>query len=646
MGFFEHSGTVTGNTMLPLVFSTGVVNDVLKSLMINDPGSTEYSVLYPTEQTLERRLQSLKVDLSGNPSITRILTGLKGAEVDVYAPNLINGRIVSVEGDYPIRPLRVGESANTSSAAVSLFTKDGIKVVQLADVVSFVFKDRAVNEDMTRALNLIMESHGSNSRTLTVQLPGTSTRDIALSYVLPTAVWKVSYRLDLSGDRPFLQGWAIIDNDSDTDWKNVELSLVTGGPDSFIQNLYKPYHVSRRTVPLSIEGIEAANRATVLFAGERPMSAPVPAAAALAESDSAAMKTAVAAGSRANAAGEPLVTPRGQDAAEQFEYTFTQPISIARQQSVMIPLVESIVEATKTLLFSGTGPNQQSNPAIAVEVVNTTGSKLPAGAVTVYDGGTYAGDALMTKFFPNRDRQYLSYGKDLSVTGGMQQGSPTFKATVEISNGVMIVTRVTDYKTTYTFRNNGTDQKTLVVEHPISEGRRLRNSSVNEVEDPSYWQNWRYWRSDIAHYFTLQLPVGRESTIIIDESRDDPRRIFLNNQTLNSLRDHANNGEFSQNARNTLKTALDALQKVEDAKNLLKQQQQQQQQVRDNQTNIRANLQVVGHDSEAGRTYTEQLQADDVRLIALTAQISDTEAAIKAAQDAYTMVITTLTFKD
>jgi hypothetical protein len=306
------------------------------------------------------------------------------------------------------------------------------------------------------------------------------------------------------------------------------------------------------------------------------------------------------------------------------------------------------VQATKTLLFSNSVPNETTHPSLAVEIINTTGNKLPAGAVTVYDGGTYAGDALISKFFPMRERQYLSYGKDLSVSGGMKQATPPlpFTTTVEIGQGTLIVTRTTEYKTTYTFKNSGTEAKVVVVEHPINAGRKLRSTSVNEVSDPSYWQYWRYWRNDSAHYFSLPLPLDREAALVIEEARDEPRRIFMSTLSLNDLRNHATNVEFTQKARDALKRPLDLLQQVEDANNALKQLQQQQQQIRDNQTNIRANIGAVGRDTDAGKPYVEQLQAEDAKLSALATQIADAETAIKDARNAYNMEIAALAFKD
>ena len=50
--------------------------------------------------------------------------------------------------------------------------------------------------------------------------------------------------------KPLLQGWAIVDNTVGEDWRDVELSLVAGAPQSFIQELSQPYPTRRPVVEL------------------------------------------------------------------------------------------------------------------------------------------------------------------------------------------------------------------------------------------------------------------------------------------------------------------------------------------------------------------------------------------------------------
>ncbi|MDR3123711.1 MAG: DUF4139 domain-containing protein, partial [Treponema sp.] len=235
VAYFEYEGEVSGAADISLPFNRNAVNDALKSLVINDSGSASPSVRYDSEQTLYRTLRSLTIDLSGNPGAAEILQSLRGAELQVNIPYAVTGRILGVEyrrvseaGVYGGPPIQ--------EAWLSLATDQGIRVMAVKDIPSFSFTDPRINGDLQRALDLLLDSREAETRLLTVSLPGDGRRAVSLSYVIPAPVWKVSYRLDLQAEKPLLQGWAIVDNDGDTDWTDVELSLVTGRPVSFAQN--------------------------------------------------------------------------------------------------------------------------------------------------------------------------------------------------------------------------------------------------------------------------------------------------------------------------------------------------------------------------------------------------------------------------
>ncbi|MDR2795412.1 MAG: DUF4139 domain-containing protein, partial [Spirochaetaceae bacterium] len=272
VGYFEHRGNVAPNAALALNFSANAVNDALKSMVINDPEASSPVITYQSETTLIRTLQSLKINLAGNPGIAEILASLRGEEIQitmsssVVAPVSVDGRIMAVE--IPPAFLRGGE--NAGEPALTISTPNGARLIKLKDIQSFTFKNAAINADLSRALDIIRSSNNSGIKTLNITLPGNSRRDVSLSYVIPAPVWKVSYRLDLNGAKPFLQGWAVIDNDGDIDWTDVEISLVTGRPVSFIQNLYPPYYVNRPILPLAIAGAAEAQTYDSGYGGETP----------------------------------------------------------------------------------------------------------------------------------------------------------------------------------------------------------------------------------------------------------------------------------------------------------------------------------------------------------------------------------------
>jgi len=255
VGYFEHRGSIKGDVTVPLPFSTAEVDDALKSLVARDPAATEASgsptVSYPSLETVDETLRGLRIDLSASPTVPALLGRLRGAELEVQAPETVLGRIVSVEK----RP--TGKDGQVRDTLV-LLTAKGVVAFALDEIASFRFTDPAAMADFNRALALVLGARDADRRQLDLRFPGGGSREVSFGYIVAAPVWKVSYRLDLSGSQPWIQGWAIVDNPSKTDWRNVSLSLVSGRPVSFIQNLYPPLRLGRPVLPLSIAGTAEA----------------------------------------------------------------------------------------------------------------------------------------------------------------------------------------------------------------------------------------------------------------------------------------------------------------------------------------------------------------------------------------------------
>jgi hypothetical protein len=726
VGYFEHSGTVSGPGAFRLTFNREAVNDALKSLAVNDPNSTAPAVRYASEDTLYRTLRSLSVDLSGNPGIAQILDSLKGAELEIAAPRPLSGRIIGVE--YRAAPAAVPGGEERAEAFVSLFSGDGIRVISLREAGSFSFKDPALNADLSRALDLLRDEGAAETRDLLVELEGEGARAVALSYVIPAPVWKVSYRLDLSGGEPLLQGWAIVDNDGDTDWENVELSLVTGRPVSFIQNLYPPLRLSRPVLPLAIAGIARAethdsswswegagfskqadaayyeepsvpadgglqrgsatwyradgislraNHATLPF-GTRirvtnlnnnrqtivTISGRIPedASRILDISQEAAknlgMTTAggsapisieILGGGRAVAAvAEPEPPPEPQyeppaltpaaayalvqgaletagaaAAGDRFEFTLRRPVSLARRQSAMFPLVEGTLRAEKALVFSGARMTGRAvHPVSGAELVNTTGMKLPAGPLTVYEAGTYAGDALM-EFFPAGEKRLVSWGEDLAVSGSAEASANRFVTTVTLSKGLMTINRKLGYEKTYTLRNASGEEKRIILEHPVTAGA--------ELAEPASFEE----RTGNLYRFTRTLPAGGELSLRVREESPLSERVSLSQLRLESLVSYASNQEIPPPVRAALQRGAELRRETD-----LRRAEQQDLESRRtrliaDQDRARKNLEAAGSQTQQGQDYLRRMTALDEEIDALSSSVEEAARAVRAAQAAY-----------
>ena len=630
VGYFEHTGNISGNVTERLVFDPEAINDVLKSLVINDPEATNPSVTYDSEDTLLRTLKSLKIDLSGNPGIAEILESLRGAEVCLCAPDPITGKIMGVEH-------RQRSADSLPEAFVSVVSLAGIRVVALKDVVSFSFADKGIAADLDRALALLVAAGDVRSRFLSVNLPGTGKRNITLAYVVPSPVWKASYRLDLSVKKPRFQGWAIVDNTGNTDWTNVELSLVNGRPVSFIQNLYPPYYFSRPVLPLAIAGTASAdvyesgytkvNEAD--YVADKEYAAPAPAMKA-----SRAAPMVVAAGANQLSMTAQVDTTIAQAAGDLFLFTVKKPVSLARHQSAMIPLVDTSLEAEKKSVFSGGKAlaGGMIHPMLCAELTNTSGMKLPAGPITIFDGGSYAGDALI-EFFPEGDKRLIAFGEDLAVSGSVSANTSSETVTVKIAKGVMTILRRTIYTKTYSFRNAGLSAKKMVLEHPF-----LQNATLQEPAKSDE-------KTDSLYRFDFDLPVNTEKNFTVKEQAPVQETVRLSQLGLDAFLFYGASGEIPANIKNALAKAAEFRKAVESAKLKLGDLDAQKKDKIAEQERIRLNLGAAGNDSVQGKEYLKKLSSSDSEIESLSGAIIAARKVVLDTQTSYENYLSGLTIE-
>src|SRR5207249_11898975 len=98
--------------------------------------------------------------------------------------------------------------------------------------------EKDVNEEVGKYLGLIASTRDQDVRRMTISTAGDGDRDLLVSYISEVPVWKSTYRIVVPKEgKPLLQGWAVVDNTVGEDWKNIQLSLVAGAPQTFVQEL-------------------------------------------------------------------------------------------------------------------------------------------------------------------------------------------------------------------------------------------------------------------------------------------------------------------------------------------------------------------------------------------------------------------------
>ncbi len=647
VGYFEHRGIVSGDATVALSFRSDEVNDALKSLVVWDfgaasgaaPGSgglaESPSVSYPSQESLDRALKGFRIDLSGSPRIADMLARLRGAELAVDAPDTIKGRIVSVES----RP--GGKDGSVMLPWLVLATKDGIRAISIDRIAAFRFLDPKLSEDFDRALSLILSTEDSLRRVLKVHLPGSGPRQAVLGYVVAAPVWKVSYRLDLSGDKSFLQAWAIVDNPTDQDWKDVSLSLVSGRPVSFRQDLYAPLYLNRPLLPLAIAGaaqarsFESGLPEEARAEADEASGVPAPAAMMRGAAKSFAAPLAEAAAPAPSLSQGAAQAASGRAAGDLFEFTLRGAVTLDRRHSAMLPLVAGAIDGRKVSVFtpgSGPGGSDPLHPMLGALLENDTGMKLPAGPITVFDGGIYAGDALLD-FLPERDQRLIVFGDDLSVDAEVSASSSRETLGVTVAKGVMTFARRVTWTRSYTFDNTSTAAKTIVVEHPITPGSTLASPSAYDEKTPEFYR------------FSLALPASGSSSLVVKESSPEEERITLATLDPESFLAYASSKGVPESVRTALRKAVELKNRADDADRALADLQSRKTEIDADEARIRENIQAVGRDSSQGQQYMKKLSDSETELDKLGGRIEAARAAAQNARDAYAAYLGALDLK-
>src|SRR5712691_155182 len=255
VGYFERKGEVEGNSRVDLTFQVRDINDLIKSMVLQDEKGVVSAVSYDSLDPVDRTLKSFAVNLTNNPTFGAILTQMRGEKVEVVVqqtaanqPGTISGSVMGIE--HQKEPSKDGA---VDAEVLTMWCAEGVRAVKLSEVQRLRFLNPTIEGEFRRALETLALSHDAQKKAVTLNFTGEGKRAVSVGYVVENPIWKTSYRLVLDKDgKPFLQGWAVVDNPTDDDWNQVGMALISGRPISFQMDLYQPLYVPRPTVELEL----------------------------------------------------------------------------------------------------------------------------------------------------------------------------------------------------------------------------------------------------------------------------------------------------------------------------------------------------------------------------------------------------------
>src|SRR6202158_5869619 len=252
VGYFERTGEVEGSARVDLTFPVTDINDLLKSMVLQALGGGHIdAVSYDSHDPIDKTLKCFSVNLTSNPTFGDILNQARGEKVEVVQqqaanqPGAVTGTVVGVEKQR--QP--AGKDAVVEVEVLNLWCAEGMRNVKLADMQRVRFLNPVMETEFRKALDLLTLSHDTQKKAVSLSFAGEGKRPVRVGYVIESPIWKTSYRLTMGENgKVYLQGWAVVENPSDEDWKDVRMNLISGRPISFQMDLYQPLYVPRPTV--------------------------------------------------------------------------------------------------------------------------------------------------------------------------------------------------------------------------------------------------------------------------------------------------------------------------------------------------------------------------------------------------------------
>ena len=554
VGYFERGGTLGPGESARLDFKAEEMNDVLKSLTINDNGGRVTGVRYDSSIPLGQKLSEFPFKIGDAQPLTEVFDQLKGARVEMeFGPQKTAGEIVSAR----VIP---GDKDHQEREQLTLLMDSGeLRNVDLSAASAIRFADAKVQLQLRDYLAALTSSRSKDKRSVYIDSTDSKSREVRAEYIMPMPAWKSSYRLlfDESGAQPTLEGWAIVDNTTGEDWTNVRMSLISGKPISFISQLYAPKYIARQGAELPEDqavaprvyggAVDALKRAPVAglagngraitglqsFGGVSQSVQVQAQGEALGDGGGGALRAEMSTIAQTGAATE---------IADLFEYSIKNPVTVKKNESAMLPFLQQKIAARKLIIYSDAS---KTNPLTAAELTNNTGRTLDGGPITVYDGGTYAGEALV-ETVKNADKRFISYGVDLGTRISTTQNSRRDDVReIHAHDGMLVTRSAIVQKKTYAVRNVDPRAKILIIEYPVQNGYKLIETAppVETARD--------------VYRFEVKVPAAGDVDFPVTEEHVYDQQTTVTSLTPDSLLFYIRNKTISDAARRQLQQIAD-----------------------------------------------------------------------------------------
>ncbi|TFG25759.1 MAG: hypothetical protein EU532_11455 [Promethearchaeota archaeon] len=650
ISYFILEGKQRGSDTFELEFKIDEMNDILKSLFVLDTSEKGYisSISYDAALDTAQLLKTIMLNIPDNNSFSSLITQIKGANITltIGSSQTISGTIMGIE-----LLEKFVKDEKITEKLLALLKNDGvITKVPFSEISSFEILNEDLQKDLKFFLDTVIAGKKKDSKKIIINCESggdnSVERSIIVSYIRESPVWKTSYRLIMSKQQAqdkkcLLSGWALIENTTNQDWENIELSLVAGMPVSFIYDFYRPIYIQRTIIEppkvlsarpteieegLEMEAFEEYKMKDEAFA-EAPMmmkeakkraARPPPAPAGAARASTTLGFAADMDDSTLLDKVKSQTATQTKELGELFEYNISNPVTIKRKHSALVPILTEQIKAEKILLYNK--HENDKNPNACLEITNNSGLVLERGPVTFIYDNNLAGEAIIP--FLNRDDiRLLNYAVEQAVIINHEDFSQNLDVhRISIGGSYCYEYYYTNLRTVYRIKNKTDEEKILYLDHPKQYGYKITESPVEPEETANYWR------------FKLTLKPKDAVEFIIKERKENYSSYYIYNYTKDDLLKrvafYVQQKFINEKLESQLKEVGELIGRKNDLSLKKSKLEDERYQMTDEQTRLRENISVLGNTSQENtlkEKYVKKLSVQEERFETISKEIKELE---------------------